>query len=289
MRLLLRGYTVHVTSTNLAQVNVQVLKNLAGANSQLKLFEADICDKEAVQQAIQGCYYAIHMATPFPPHTLRFKDTPEAAVAGVKSIVKACVKSGTAKRLIYTGTVVSASPLKDAATDHTLYHESINESCWTSIDTDLPLANSYLLVIEVVSLVAGLTGGDTILGSAAGSLKILLSQIRRDEATYGSLRFIEEVDGKVPVVHVEDVCNAHIYCMENPSISGRFLCANGYIKTTEISDFCAKHYPSIHIPQRMIEDKQRSIRWGSTKLQDVGFQYQYDADATLEQSIKCGV
>ncbi|CAM8982584.1 unnamed protein product [Rhodiola kirilowii] len=226
-----------------------------------------------------------------------------------ESIAEACVKSGTAKRLIYTGTVVSASPLKDAATDHTLYHESINESCWTSIDTDLPLANSYLLSyarsktaaekellkynesgeIEVVSLVAGLTGGDTILGSAAGSLKTLLSQIRRDEATYGSLRFIEEVAGKVPVVHVEDVCNAHIYCMENPSISGRFLCANGYIKTTEISDFCAKHYPSIHIPRRMIEDTQRSIRWGSTKLQDVGFQYQYDADATLEQSIKCGV
>lgn len=59
-------------------------------------------------------------------------------------MVEACVKSGTAKRIVYTGTVISCSPLKDVA--NAVYRDSIDESCWTPIDTDLPFADNPLLV-----------------------------------------------------------------------------------------------------------------------------------------------
>uniref|UniRef100_A0A7N0UCM3 NAD-dependent epimerase/dehydratase domain-containing protein n=1 Tax=Kalanchoe fedtschenkoi TaxID=63787 RepID=A0A7N0UCM3_KALFE len=308
MKLLQRGYTVHVTSRNLAQANVQALKDLPGADSQLRLFQTDTCDQGAVQEAVQGCYCVFHMATPFVHTISGFKDTTEAALAGVKSIVEACIRSGTAKRIIYTGSVVAASPLLNRDDAATSYRDCIDESCWTTppLGIDFPFANDHLLEyaasktmtemellkcgeIEVVSLTTGLVGGDTILGYAPDCMKTLLSQVTGEEVYYRMLRFIEELVGKIPIVHVEDVINAHIYCMENPSITGRFLCANGYLKTAEIADYWARHYPSIRIPQRLIEDTQRTIRWGSSKLQNVGFHYEYETDETLEQSIRCAV
>lgn len=191
-------------------------------------------------------------------------------MAAVRSIVEASVKSGTVKRIIYTSSITSTSTLIDAATSHSLYRDFIDESCCTPVDTDLPFANHSLLEyvrsktvaekellkynktgeVEVASLSTGLVGGNTIHATFSDSLKIFLSQIRGDEVYYRTLRFIEEVVGKVPIVHIEDVCNAHIYCMENPSVKGRYLCANGYLKTSEISDYFMKHYPNINISRR---------------------------------------
>lgn len=34
---------------------------------------------------------------------------------------------------------------------------------------------------------------------------------------------------RIPLVHVDDVCEAHIFCMQNTSINGRFLCASSFI------------------------------------------------------------
>ncbi|KAK9040664.1 hypothetical protein V6N11_015805 [Hibiscus sabdariffa] len=59
----------------------------------------------------------------------KLKDTTEAAVAGVKSIVESCIASGTVKRLIYTASVVASSPLKE---DGKAYKDHLDESCWTS-------------------------------------------------------------------------------------------------------------------------------------------------------------
>jgi hypothetical protein len=67
----------------------------------------------------------------------QFKSIEEAAVAGVKSIAETCIKSKTARRLIYTGTVVAASPLKD---DGSGYKDFIDETCWTPLQSlHLPL------------------------------------------------------------------------------------------------------------------------------------------------------
>lgn len=73
----------------------------------------------------------------------QYKNTSEAAVAGVKSIAESCIRSGTVKQLIYTASVVAASPLKE---DGSGYKDSMDETCWTPLNLSLAYSNDFLTV-----------------------------------------------------------------------------------------------------------------------------------------------
>ncbi|OMP02958.1 NAD-dependent epimerase/dehydratase [Corchorus olitorius] len=95
-KLLEKRYTVHATLRDLEDKSkVGLLKSLPGAETRL------------------------------------FKDTAEAAVTGVRSIADSCIRSQTVKRLIYTSSVMAASPLtKDGVGSKSC----VDESCWTPAD-----------------------------------------------------------------------------------------------------------------------------------------------------------
>lgn len=59
------------------------------------------------------------------------KNTWEAAVGGIKSIVYACIRPGTVKKLIYTASVVAASPLQVNGNG---FKSTMDESCWTPLN-----------------------------------------------------------------------------------------------------------------------------------------------------------
>lgn len=103
--------------------------------------------------------------------------------------------------------------------------------------------------LEVVSVACGLVGGDTLLTAMPESMGVLISQITKDSRRYQTLRFLEELLGKVPIVHIEDVCEAHILCMEKPSINGRFLCVGAYLSSAEIASHWEKIYPGLRIAE----------------------------------------
>ncbi|XP_056174552.1 anthocyanidin reductase ((2S)-flavan-3-ol-forming)-like isoform X3 [Syzygium oleosum] len=237
------------------------------------------------------------------PTSIQFKDTSEAAVAGVKSIAESCIRSGTVRRLIYTATVMAASPMKD---DAKCFAEAMDESCWTPLNLSDPHSSDqfedyvksktqserellrYDGVIEIVSIALGLVGGSTIRSALPDSLRVLIAQATNDGTWYRVLRILEEVTGKVPVVHIEDACEAHIFCISKQrSISGRFLCASDYVKTADIAHHIKKSFPEIQIPEEFIEDTGREIAWGSSKLEEMGFKYKYDLKMILEDSINC--
>ncbi|CAH9097222.1 unnamed protein product [Cuscuta europaea] len=306
--LLERGYTVHATLRNLGDpTKVGLLKELPHAETKLKLFEADVYKPYEFAPAIRGCQVVVHMATPLQ-HTQQsteYKNMLEAAVAGVRSIADSCIRSGTVKKLIYTATVMAASPLRDNAT---CFKDTMDETCWTPFDFPTPyhidsfvdyarsktLAEKEVLGyngkgdIQVVSLVTGAVGGrETLQSWMPESLGLFVSQVTNDKKRYEGLRFLEELVGKVPIVHLEDVTAAHIFCMENPEINGRFLCANSYLKSAEIASFYQHHFPAITIPQEFIEDTRRDIKWNSRKLEDAGFEYKYDYKMILLDSLEC--
>ncbi|KAI3411203.1 Epimerase domain-containing protein, partial [Psidium guajava] len=304
-KLLERGYTVHATVRNSGDGSkVGFLKSLPNAERGLVLFEADLYNPSDFEKAIQGCQYVFHVATPLQhdPNSSQFKDTSEAAVAGVKSIAESCIRSGTVRRLIYTATVLAASPMKDNAK---CFAEAMDESCWTPLDLSVPESNyrsvedyvksktrserelmKYKGEIEIVSIALGLVGGSTTRPALPDSLRVLIAQAVSNRAWYGMLRVLEEVMGKIPVVHIEDACEAHIFCISKQhSISGRFLCASDYVKTAEIASHIEESFPEIQIPEEFIEDTGREIAWGSSKLQEMGFKYKYDLKMILEDSI----
>ncbi|EXB62211.1 hypothetical protein L484_017599 [Morus notabilis] len=267
-KLLDRGYTVHATLRNLDDVSkVSLLKSFPGADARLALFKADMYNPGEFESAIHGCEFVFHVATPLH-HTegSQFENTTEATIAAAKSIAMSCVRSGTVKRLIYTGTVVAASPLKD---DGSVFKEFMDETCWTPLNLSIPYSNDFLkdyqdsktltekeilsfgdkncYPFEVVTLACGLVGGDTLLSFVPGSVAVLVSQLTNKEIQYGFMKYVEELLGKIPIVHIDDVCEAHVFCMENRSVRGRFLCARSYISCAEIASYYQEHHPQFHL------------------------------------------
>ncbi|KAJ1413781.1 hypothetical protein SESBI_19273 [Sesbania bispinosa] len=306
-KLLAKGYTVHATLRDLSQYfssfpiylllslthtccliinllpqpisenesKVGLLKSFPQSEEKLVLFKADIYNPTDFEPAIKGCEFVFHVATPMTHEagSQQYKDTTEAALAGSKSIAMSCVRVGTVRRLIYTGTVISASPLKD---DGSGFKDVMDETCWTPLTDSLAdlyhddyhkdytysktLTEKHMLSyrnnengggldLEVVTLPCGLVGGDTLQSFTPNSLTVCISQITQHADYYKSLKFLQRLLGKIPLVHVDDVCEAHIFCMENASINGRFLCASSYISLEEIANHFILHYPEFTVKQ----------------------------------------
>ncbi|XAR62986.1 Dihydrokaempferol 4-reductase [Bertholletia excelsa] len=305
-KLLERGYTVHATLRSLGDDNLKVrlLRGLPHASTRLRLFEADVYDPDTFGEAIQGCQFVFHVAHPMVHNSQssKHKNVSEAAVAAVKSIVGHCKRSGTVKRLIYTASVVAASPLNH---DGSCFTHSPDESCWTNlhlpyaytIDKFTEYTHSKTLAekevlshcgnLEVVSLACGLVGGDSILPTVPESSVVIISQGLGNSLGYQALRFLEELLGKVPLIHVEDVINAHIFCLESSGkISGRYLCASDFSSSPDIASCIRQCCPDVRIAEGFIEDTKRGISWGSSKLKEEGFEYKHNLSSIMEDSLK---
>ncbi|KAK7285826.1 hypothetical protein RJT34_20608 [Clitoria ternatea] len=309
-KLLAKGYTVHATLRDLNnESKVSLLKSLPQSQDKLVLFQADFYNSNDFYPAIQGCDFVFHVATPLNHEaSSQYKDTTEALVAGSESIVKSCFRAGTVRRLIYTASVVSASPLKE---DGSGFKDEMDETCWTPLNDSLSylhiddylkdyiysktLTEKHMLSygnngndggLEVVTLGCGLVGGDTLQSFTPLTALVCISLIIQDENVFKKLKFLKELLGKIPLVHIDDVCEAHIFCMENTSINGRFLCANSYISCEEMVNHFTLHYPEFNVKHEY-DGLKKDIKWTSTKLQDKGFVFKYDAKMILDDCIKC--
>jgi nucleoside-diphosphate-sugar epimerase len=101
--------------------------------------------------------------------------------------------------------------------------------------------------LEVVTLACGLVGGDSIQTYLWGSYAAIVAPLTGQDASHNALLFLQALLGSVPLVHVEDVCEAHVFCMEQESMAGRFLCAAGYPNMRDIVDHFAAKHPDLKI------------------------------------------
>ncbi|XP_008783825.2 putative anthocyanidin reductase [Phoenix dactylifera] len=307
-KLLRKGHVVHATLRNLEEKwKTQLLKSLPGADTRLHLFEAELYHPLTFEAAIQGCEFVFLVATPMQHNTnnSQYEDTTQASVAAVRSILQSCERSGTVKRVIYTGSVTAASPLKG---DGTGFQDFIDESCWTPLHLSFAwcedFEKSYVCSktesekaalsynfkegkkeFEVVSLACGLVGGDTLLPSISLSVRCMISPLTGEKASHRQLQFLQALLGSVPLVHIEDVCEAHAFCMEKPSMAGRFLLASAYPTMQELVDYYTKSYPQLRVIKE-VEGDGHGIGCRSTRMADMGFRYRYNAQQTLHESVE---
>ena len=101
--------------------------------------------------------------------------------------------------------------------------------------------------LDVVTLACGLIGGETILPFTPHSVEIFVSQLTNNGLHYNALKYLEELLGKVPIVHVDDVCEALIFIMENSSVRGRVLCASSFVSSAEIASYYQQFYPQFDV------------------------------------------
>ncbi|KAK3130950.1 hypothetical protein QOZ80_6BG0500080 [Eleusine coracana subsp. coracana] len=308
-KLLERGYTVHATLRNTGdEEKAGLLRRLVpGAAERLRLFDADLFDAASFAPAIAGCQVVFLVATPFSlgSGSNKYKSTAEAVVDAVRAILRQCAESKTVKRVIHTASISTASPLKEVSGAG--YKDFISECCWTSLDVDYPLRSAhfdkYILsklqseqellsyndgdhpAFEVVTLALAVVAGDTVLGHVPETLEFTVSPVSRNEPCFGFLRLMQRLLGSVALVHVDDVCDALVFCMERPSIAGRFLCAATYPTIHDVVDHYVTKFPHLDVLKET--ETVARVQPDGDKLGALGFRYKYGLEEILDDSVAC--
>ncbi|KAG8476477.1 hypothetical protein CXB51_033370 [Gossypium anomalum] len=313
-KLLHKGYTVHATLRNLDDKSkVGFLKSLPGAHTKLVLFQADIYNPDEFKNAVQGCEYVFHVATAKQTaDTQSSQEIIEATVSGVRCIAESCLKSPSVKRLIYTASVMAVSPLMK---DGFNVKSCVDESYWTNVDVasihGLQYMRTYTISktlaekealsyngkanvngdkLEVVTLPCGLVGGETLLSFVPSSVAALFSPLTWNSSTLVALQYMEQLLGSVPIVHIDDVCDAHIFCMEKPTMAGRFICAAANPTIRQIETHFRENYPNTRYQKsKLMGEEKEGITWDNSKLVKMGFEYKEDMGKILDDSVKCGM
>lgn len=310
-KLLERGCIVHATLRSMGdEEKAGLLRRLVpGAAERLRLFEADLFDADTFAPAIAGCQFVFLIATPYglEASNSKYKNTADAAVDAVREILRQCAESKTVKRVIHTASISTASPLIDVP-GAAGYRDFIDESCWTPLDVDYPLRSAhfdkYVLskmmsekellgyndgegrAFEVVTLPCGLVAGDTVLGRAPETLENAVSPVSRNEPSFAFLRLLQRLVGSVPLVHADDVCDALVFCMDQPSLAGRFLCSAAYPTIHDIVEHFAAKYPHLDVLKEPEREVAR-VQPAADKLGELGFRYKYGMEEILDGSVGC--
>nr|KJB56521.1 hypothetical protein B456_009G124300 [Gossypium raimondii] len=77
-------------------------------------------------------------------------------------------------------------------------------------------------------------------------------------------------------VHVRDVALAHLLVYENPSASGRYLCAESVLHRGEVVEILAKFFPEYPIPTKCSDEKNpraKPYKFTNQKLRDLGLEF----------------
>ena len=89
----------------------EVFKKTYGENyEKIEFVKADLNDEKSMMEAVSGCQYIIHVASPVAGDPSIQKDELmiEWAVSGIKSILKAC-EANSVKKLVVTSSVATVS------------------------------------------------------------------------------------------------------------------------------------------------------------------------------------
>lgn len=193
---------------------IQPLRDALGDRfDQLELVNADLTDKDSLKDAVRGCQYVLHVASPFPPESPKNEDDIiKPAVEGTLGIIEACIGSEV-KRIVTTSSCA-------AILDFSHGNIEVDETHWPEITkTTTPYVKSKILAeksaweyldtlseeektFEYVSVNPGLVTGPLLVKAEGASQTIISSLLT------GKYPGVPQV--YIPIVDVRNVADAHI-------------------------------------------------------------------------------
>lgn len=242
--LLEKGYSVKVPVRDKGKESkYNFLKDIdKSSRGSLEIFEANLLDEGAFDEAAKGCDAIIHMASPF---TLRIKDPQkeliDPALKGTRNVLNAASRSGTVTRVVLTSSVAavhgdSIDMMEQGLSEFTekqfnetssLKHQPYSYSkviaekeAWKMAEEQ----DKWKLVVINPSFVMGPSLTKNSNSESLNFMKDMLSG--KYKMGVPELRF--------GFVDVRDVADAHILALENEKAGGRHILVE---RTMSILDF----------------------------------------------------
>ncbi|RLN12560.1 hypothetical protein C2845_PM09G21870 [Panicum miliaceum] len=308
--LLRRGYRVHAAARDTGKA-WRVFADVEGGD-RLRVFRADMGEDGSFDAAVTGCVALFHAAasmelhvSPGPGHDNieeRVRSSVlEPATRGTINVLRSCVRAGTVRRVVFTSSVSTLT----AAGAEGWREAVVDESCLRDL-ADVwrtkPVGWIYILSkrlteaaafrfarengLHLVSVILPTVAGPFLTPSVPTSIQLLLSPITGDPKLYSLLASVHARFGCVPLAHIQDACDAHVFLMESPRAEGRYLCAAGGHPMAEVARLLAARYPPFKLSRDF--DASSAAAVSSRRLLDLGFRFEHGvADIVADSVAQC--
>jgi nucleoside-diphosphate-sugar epimerase len=258
-----QGYRVRGTVRNQARAGeVREAMENAGVDlgHRLEIVEADLTRDEGWADAVRGCSYVLHVASPFPNRAPEHEDELiKPAKEGTVRVLKAAADAGV-KRVVVTSSLaaISGGHPADNARIYT-------EEDWSIIERCPPYPKSKTLAERAAwDFVASLEGDAPMELSVINPGAVLGPVLNRHYSTSGEIvrkLMARELPGTAKIgfawVDVRDVASAHIAAMTAPGAAGqRFCCAIEFSWIDEVAGILARRFgpEGWKVPTRKLPD-----------------------------------
>ncbi|KAK9807731.1 hypothetical protein WJX72_007437 [[Myrmecia] bisecta] len=260
-RLLSAGHTVHGTCRDPKNAaKVAHLEAMPGATRHLKLFKADLMDLGSFDEAVAGCKYVMHVASPVLLNVAKGKEQERLfgpAVKGVENVISAVNKAGSVERVVLTSSIAAVYGDKaEKGPGHVF-----TEADWNSAAREgfLPYQRSKLLAERRAwelceqqpagaerkwTLVA--INPSVVWGPPEGNIKCESVGMMRQILNGASWPVVLRVS--IPFVDVDDVAAAHVLAMLTPEAQGRYIVSARTLRMAELIDLLRPEYSRHWLP-----------------------------------------
>jgi dihydroflavonol-4-reductase len=260
--LLRRGYTVRTTVRNLQRaddVRASCATAGVGAGDRLSIVAADLSADEGWADAVAGCDYVLHVASPFPP--VQPKDPDELigpARDGALRVLGASLDAGV-QRIVLTSSVAAVRHGRAPSAD-----VPYDEADWTNPD-DLrrtPYTRSKTIAERAAWDHVRAAGAESRLATVNPGA--IIGPALSDDRSF-SLQVIERLLNGMPAmprlgftfVDVRDVADLHIRAMTDPAAGGeRFLAVDRFLWMQDVGRILREHLgaAAAKVPTRKAPD-----------------------------------
>jgi len=250
--LLEHGYLVRGTVRSLTDPATATARRALtdSADGKLELVEADLTDDRGWGDAVAGCAFVYHVASPFPANAPRHVDDLLAsAVGGTVRVLSASADSGTVRRVVVTSSVAAVIFGHAVRSDRPL-----NESDWSNPDRCDAYQKSKTLAeraawafvdalppdrrFELATINPGMVIGPLLSPHVNTTMEVLCRLLRRQVPASPRMAFA--------VTDVRDIAAAHRLALESSTAPGnRYLCAGDNLWMRDIARVLATRHDKI--------------------------------------------
>ncbi|HTB97460.1 MAG TPA: aldehyde reductase [Terracidiphilus sp.] len=263
LQLLAAGHQVKTTVRDLKrETDVRTLLKQGGLEpgDHVQFFAANLENDGGWPEAVAGCEFVLHVASPFPPNLPKHEDEliiP--AREGALRVLRAARDAGVQR-------VVLTSSFAAVGYGHPVQAAPFDETSWTNVAAPdvMPYSKSKTLAERAAWEFIAREGGALELATV-NPVGVFGPVLGRDYAT--SILIVQKMlDGSMPgvprlkfgAVDVRDVADLHLRAMTHPAAKGeRFLAVAGdFLSLLEIARFLKAHLGEAarHVPTRELPD-----------------------------------